>query len=44
VDVICPAHDKEDPACRVCDIASQVSLFFHNDGRCIEALCRYPHA
>lgn len=45
VSVRCPGHpDHPDDDCPACETSSQVSLFFHNDGRCVEKLCRWPHA
>lgn len=45
VHAACASHgDRPDDQCRACDTSEQVSLFFHNDGRCIEKLCRWPHA
>lgn len=45
VHVACAEHyRKPDDDCRNCETSLQVSLFFHNDGRCIEALCGWQHA
>lgn len=44
VHVACRFHPRSyDELCRYCDTAAQVSLHFHNDGRCIPLLCGWPH-
>jgi hypothetical protein len=45
VHAACADHgDDPDDRCPACDTSEQVSLFFHNDGRCIAKLCRWAHA
>jgi hypothetical protein len=45
VHVACATHyRKPEDDCRACDVSLQVSLGFHNEGRCIEALCGWLHA
>lgn len=45
VSVRCPSHGGHpDDDCPGCETSEQVSLFFHNDGRCIGKLCPWPHA
>ncbi len=44
-DVTCPQHPHQPvDDCVVCYTSMQVSLYFHNLGRCIERVCIYPHA
>lgn len=43
VSVRCPAHRKLDESCQLCLAAGDVSLYFHNNGRCIPARCYWPH-
>lgn len=45
VHVACATHPGDpDDSCPACETSEQVSLWFHNDGRCIGKLCRWPHA
>jgi hypothetical protein len=45
VNASCPEHKREpDESCPACVTSAEVSLHFHNAGRCIPALCPYPHS
>jgi hypothetical protein len=45
VSVSCPEHKRQPvQICRLCDTAMQVSLHFHNIGRCISKHCLWAHA
>ena len=46
VDVTCPQHPHRPlpDECVMCYTSLQVSLYFHNLGRCIPQVCVYPHA
>lgn len=45
VSVRCPLHRrKADEGCTICYTSAQVSLYFHNLGRCIPRLCGWTHA
>jgi hypothetical protein len=44
VSIRCPLHRKKaDENCTLCYTSAQVSLYFHNLGRCIPALCGWRH-
>lgn len=45
VSIRCPLHKKgADEGCTLCYTSEQVSLYFHNLGRCIPRLCIWRHA
>jgi hypothetical protein len=44
VSVSCPEHkQRSQESCRLCFTSVQVSLYFHNAGRCIPRLCGWMH-
>jgi hypothetical protein len=43
VSVRCPRHRKPDETCQLCLVESRISLYYHNNHRCIPARCHWPH-
>ena len=43
VAVRCPAHRRVSEFCQLCLVASEICLYFHNEGRCIPARCYWRH-